>query len=79
MNFNAWDDDTPLTHDPDHGGAVFCMDPDLCPTAGGSLVAIAQLTVRPPGRIGSTMTATMGLQGRSAGADEWTQDVAFEL
>jgi hypothetical protein len=80
INFSDWDDSTPLTEDPDSGGAVFCMNPDLCPTNGGSLVVIAQLTVQPPGRAGSTMTATMGLQGRSATvADDWTQDVVFQL
>lgn len=81
INFEDWNDDTPLTEDPVTGGAVFCMDPGMCAANDGSTVVVAQLTVRPPGRAGSTMVATMGVQGRSVGdRPDWNQDtVVFEL
>lgn len=82
--FDEWDEHTALVEDENHGGAVFCMDPDQCP---GGTVVVAQLTLdATAGRVGvgdSTMIATMGAQGRSVGGtfgDDWVQDhILFQL
>lgn len=67
LDWTSWTENNPLeTSD----GAVFWMSPDDGP-AGDTDAVLAQVTVP----AGTTGTATMGMQGRSAdGAEDWQAD-----
>ena len=67
IDFAGWTADAALeTSD----GAIFFMEPDTGPAAGGDAIVVAQLTVPP----GTAWTANAFLQGRNAeGAADWRE------
>ena len=66
IDFASWNDAAGITVS---DGAVFWMSPDDGPAAGTDAV-LAQITVAE----GSTGTASMGMQGRSASGEDWQSD-----
>ena len=74
IDWDTWDDRTPLGDERHTGGAVFWMDPRNGPTSRS--VVVAQLTVRTSVLGGPEGVATMGVQGKSEpeSVDDWQQE-----